>query len=113
LNTYLGYSIEAQCSRNPFIPHAQRAKQVYILAKYLKFFLPAEGRAWPPEFFDKAANETGVSFVVGARQLPESPPLGPGDLAGSIQNLGAMNQDEFYDVLSQSVALVGVGNPLL
>ncbi|KAJ7485670.1 hypothetical protein FB451DRAFT_1083152 [Mycena latifolia] len=110
--TYLGYSIEPQCSRYPFIPHAQRESQVYILAKFLKFFLPAD-RAWPPDFFDAAANATGASFVMASMDLPDAPKLSPGDLATSIINVGPVTQDEFYDLLSKSVALVGVGNPAL
>ncbi|KAJ7071427.1 hypothetical protein C8F01DRAFT_433759 [Mycena amicta] len=73
-NTYLGYSIEAQCALLPFIPHAQREKQVYILAKFWRFFEP-NTTAWPPEFYDAAAVETGVRFITGSdakNQLPSS-----------------------------------------
>ncbi|KAJ7022075.1 hypothetical protein C8F04DRAFT_1241033, partial [Mycena alexandri] len=111
-NTYLGYSIEAQCSKHAFVPHAQRKRQAYILTRFLKFFLP-EATAWPPRYFDDAANATGVSFVMAAKDLPDAPRLGPADLSTSIQNLGgdAMQTETFYDLLSHSVALVGIGNP--
>ncbi|KAJ7485671.1 hypothetical protein FB451DRAFT_62866 [Mycena latifolia] len=112
LNTYLGYTIEPQCSKYPFVPHSQREPQVYILAKFLKFFLPAN-RAWPPEFFDAATNATGMSFVMASKDQAGSPKLSPGDLATSITNVGPVTQDQFYDLLSKSVALVGVGNPAL
>ncbi|KAJ7151494.1 hypothetical protein C8R46DRAFT_1007409 [Mycena filopes] len=113
-NTYLGYSIEAQCSKHAFVPHAQRKRQAYILTRFLKFFLP-ETTAWPPNYFDDAANATGVSFVMAARDLPDTPRLGPADLSSSIQNLGgdAMQTDNFFDQLSHSVALVGIGSPTL
>ncbi|KAJ7693592.1 hypothetical protein B0H17DRAFT_1059112 [Mycena rosella] len=92
-NTYLGYSIESQCYKYPFVPHAERKKsQVYILAKFLKFFLPGK-TAWPPEFYDAAANATGRCFIENV-----GPPL---------------KQDAFYDLLSHSAALVGVENPRL
>ncbi|KAF8211115.1 hypothetical protein K438DRAFT_1569743 [Mycena galopus ATCC 62051] len=111
-NNYLGYSIEAQCHRYPFVPPSERERQVYILAKFLKYFHPDEGRAWPPDFFDAAANATGASFIMASKESPEVP-LQPGDLSTSIENIGPVNQHEFYDVLSHSVALVGVGNPML
>ncbi|KAJ6485575.1 hypothetical protein C8R45DRAFT_997083 [Mycena sanguinolenta] len=110
-NNYLGYSIEPQCSRHPFVPHSERPRQVYILAKFLKFFNPKE-RAWAPELFDAAANEAGVSFVMSSRNSSETK-LTPGDLSPSIENIGPVSQDEFYNVLSRSVALVGVGNPII
>ncbi|KAJ6477194.1 hypothetical protein C8R47DRAFT_1141030 [Mycena vitilis] len=114
-NTYVGYSIEAQCSRSPFIPHPQRHPQAYILAKYLKFFHP-QSRAWAPDYFDAAANATGISFVMASINLPEGPFITPSDLSPSITNINSettMNQAEFYHVLSTSVALVGVGDPVL
>ncbi|KAJ7037851.1 hypothetical protein C8F04DRAFT_1034990 [Mycena alexandri] len=113
-NTYLGYSIEAQCSKHAFVPYAQRKRQVYVLAKHLKFFLP-KVTAWPPSYFDEAANATGLGFVMASRDLPDGPRLGPADLSTSIRNFGAdaMRSDTFYDLLSHSVALVGVGNPAL
>ncbi|KAJ7754465.1 hypothetical protein B0H16DRAFT_1316290 [Mycena metata] len=113
-NTYLGYSIEAQCAKHAFVPHAQRKRQVYILAKYLKFFLP-KFTVWPPSYYDEAANATGLGFIMASRYLPDGNRLGPGELSTSIQNLGeeAMKSDTFYDLLSHSVALVGVGNPAL
>ncbi|KAJ7485666.1 hypothetical protein FB451DRAFT_1554521 [Mycena latifolia] len=82
INTYLGYSIEAQCSKYPFIPHSQRKSQVYVLAKFL--------------------NDTGASFVVAAKDQDGSAKLSPGDLAASITNVGPVTQDQFYDLLSKS-----------
>ncbi|KAJ7740869.1 hypothetical protein B0H14DRAFT_3167857 [Mycena olivaceomarginata] len=98
-NSYLGYNIETQCSRYPFIPHSGRKRQAYILAKFLNFFTP-ERRAWQPDFFDAAADATRVSFVMASVELSDMPKLRPGEL-----------QDEFYHILSHSVALVGVGHP--
>ncbi|KAJ7432305.1 hypothetical protein B0H11DRAFT_1940785 [Mycena galericulata] len=107
-NTYLGYSIEAQCRMHPFVPHSERNPQAYILAKFLQFFEPG-GRAWPPEFFDLAHNSTGISFVTGSIENA-SPSL----LAASVKNLGYMpKQEDFYAVLSKSVALVGMGDPVI
>ncbi|KAJ7740871.1 hypothetical protein B0H14DRAFT_477129 [Mycena olivaceomarginata] len=113
-NSYLGYSIEAQCSRYPFILHSERKRQAYILAKFLNFFTP-EQRAWQPDFFDAAANATRVSFVMASVELSDMPKLRPGELSPSIENIARagelFSQDEFYHILSHSVALVGVGHP--
>ncbi|KAJ6615656.1 hypothetical protein B0H10DRAFT_2040487, partial [Mycena sp. CBHHK59/15] len=88
-NTYLGYSIESQCALRPF---------VYILAKFLHMFRPDQ-RAWGAEFFHSATNATGVPFLAGT--LPASLDTLPADPA----------DDAFYNVLSHSLALVGIGNP--
>ncbi|KAJ6615641.1 hypothetical protein B0H10DRAFT_1915806 [Mycena sp. CBHHK59/15] len=112
-NTYLGYSIEAQCAMHPFVPHAQRSPQVYILAKWLHYFHP-QNRAWGPDLFDAAAKSTGVSFLTGSRVAYEpAPATSPVDFATSIANIGEIGQERFYDELSKSVALVGLGKPVL
>jgi hypothetical protein len=58
-----------------------------------------------------------MSFVMASIELPDMPKLKPGDLSASIENIApahaedVFTQDEFYHVLSHSVALVGVGHP--
>ncbi|KAJ7797295.1 hypothetical protein B0H14DRAFT_2619071 [Mycena olivaceomarginata] len=98
-NSYLGYSIEAQCSRYPFIPHSARKRQAYILAKFLNFFTP-EQRARQPDFFDTAADATRVSFVMASVELSDMPKLRPGELSPSIENIARagelFSQEEFY-----------------
>ncbi|KAK7024998.1 hypothetical protein R3P38DRAFT_2401543, partial [Favolaschia claudopus] len=123
--TYLGYSIEPQCAKHPFIPFSQRtSKQVYILAKFLKFFHPASSPAWSSEIFDAAADETGVRFIMAARHLPEETEEQKArsrqSVAKSIENVSAgrlrgevPTQEQFYGMLGRSVALVGMGNPVL
>ncbi|KAJ7462127.1 hypothetical protein FB451DRAFT_1140209 [Mycena latifolia] len=107
-NTYLGYSIESQCRKRPFVPHAERSGQAYILAKTLDYFR-ADARAWPPAFFDAASNATGLAFVAGAKGALDAVP----ELASSITNVGPLPPDEFYAVLSKSAVLVGMGDPAL
>ncbi|KAJ6604187.1 hypothetical protein DFH09DRAFT_898771, partial [Mycena vulgaris] len=107
--TYLGYSIESQCSKHAFIPHAQRTpRQVYILAKLLKFFIPKD-TSWPPDFFDAAANATEAGFLMAAVGNPNEPLPGPSDVATNIKNVGGVRQDEFYALLSHSAALSASG----
>ncbi|KAJ7248505.1 hypothetical protein C8J57DRAFT_1189758 [Mycena rebaudengoi] len=111
-NTYLGYSIEAQCAMRPFIPHVRRNRQVYILGKYLSSFLAGQ-RDWPPDHFDAAASSTGVSFIAGAVQV-EGGTADPSDFfSATTKNLGKLHPREFYDLLSRSIALVGMGQPIL
>ncbi|KAJ7129165.1 hypothetical protein C8R44DRAFT_699813 [Mycena epipterygia] len=111
-NSYLGYSIESQCHKHPFIPHSQRKSQAYILAKWLNYF-NSEALAWPMEVFDIARNSTGISFLIGSKNNPHLPHPPPSNLAASIRNVGLMTQDEFYSALSESMVLVGIGDPLL
>ncbi|KAJ7129176.1 hypothetical protein C8R44DRAFT_907351 [Mycena epipterygia] len=114
-NTYLGYSIEAQCSKLPFIPHSKRNREIWVIAKTLVYFHP-DLRAWAPDFFDLAANSTGVSFATGTGE-----PLGSqqksfrvreSDVASSIANLGPLVQDDFSFLLSHSLVVVGMGDPM-
>ncbi|KAF8211118.1 hypothetical protein K438DRAFT_1808840 [Mycena galopus ATCC 62051] len=99
-NNYLGYSIEAQCYKQPFVPHSERKRQVYILAKVLKFFEP-NARAWAPDFFDAAANATGES--------PEAPPLQPGTCV-YYAVLNHFRSPTPYDALCLGVPFV---NPII
>ncbi|KAF7320159.1 hypothetical protein MKEN_00800400 [Mycena kentingensis (nom. inval.)] len=120
-NSYLGYSVEPQCTKERFIPHAQRKHQAWIFTKFLMYYEP-ERTAWPPEFFDAAAEQTGISFLTAAiKKLGiQTPPI-----SSKIINLvpetpttlaagrWLLPQDEFYDHLGHSVVLLGVGDPIL
>ncbi|KAF8187026.1 hypothetical protein K438DRAFT_1835497 [Mycena galopus ATCC 62051] len=103
-NNYLGYSIEPACSLRSFVPHSERKRQAYVLAKEMWFFEPGR-RPWQPDFYDAAHNTSNVEFVSGVRgnATPDFPP--------QIKNLGYMSQSDFYDQLSRSLVLVGVGLP--
>ncbi|KAJ6561447.1 hypothetical protein DFH09DRAFT_1364401 [Mycena vulgaris] len=114
-NSYVGYSIEDACARTPFVPHAQRNRNIWIMAKYIKYFHP-RNRAWAPDFFDLAANETGMAFTKGARGADAQ----DGDLdvteavlAASIENVGPLKQADFHHRLARSRVLVGMGDPLV
>ncbi|KAJ7118542.1 hypothetical protein C8R43DRAFT_94524 [Mycena crocata] len=114
-NTYLGYSIEEECATYPFIPHAERNREAWIIAKALSYFHPLN-RAWTPDFFDLAANSTGASFATGAGPpIPQHAHLNMSevDLSQSVENLGVLIQDDFNYVLSRSMAVVGMGDPIL
>ncbi|KAF7320158.1 hypothetical protein MKEN_00800300 [Mycena kentingensis (nom. inval.)] len=113
-NNYVGYSIEEQCKMRPFVPHEERLRQAYILAKYYMFF-NAKDTAWPPAYYEAAVNETGIRFVMAA-SMTTRPDLfpEPKDAPTAIHNMGGiLSQEDFYGNLSSSMLLVGVGNPAL
>ncbi|KAJ7071429.1 hypothetical protein C8F01DRAFT_1110484 [Mycena amicta] len=110
-HTYLGYSIEAQCALHPFIPHAERQRQAYILAKHLKYFDP-KTTAWSADLYDAAVSKTGIKFIMAAETKDNPPNLE--QISQNIHNFGdILSQEEFYGNLSSSVVLVGVGMPLI
>ncbi|KAJ6595853.1 hypothetical protein DFH09DRAFT_1244474 [Mycena vulgaris] len=104
-NNYLGYSVEPGCSARPFISHAARKRQAYVLAKEMHYFSP-EIRAWDPEFYESAHKVANVDFVSGVRGEPTA------DFPPRLKNIGYMSPNAFYDQLSRSLVLVGVGFPL-
>ncbi|KAJ7291724.1 hypothetical protein C8J57DRAFT_1588283 [Mycena rebaudengoi] len=101
-NTYLGYSVEPGCSMRPFIPHSERKRQGYVMAKEMKYFGP-DVRAWDPESYQLAHEAAEIDFVAGVRG-PES-----SEFPSSHSNLGYLSQTDFYHQLSRSLVLVGVG----
>ncbi|KAJ7639424.1 hypothetical protein FB45DRAFT_977204 [Roridomyces roridus] len=113
-NTYLGYSIEAQCAKIPFVPHSERNREAWIMAKAISYFHP-NVRAWDPEDFDAAAESAGISFLTGAGH-----PIPQHDvrveeivLSTSIKNLGQQPQEQFHTMLSKTRVLIGMGDPVL
>nr|GAT52943.1 predicted protein [Mycena chlorophos] len=111
---FLGYSIEPQCSTRKYIPHTKRKRQAWLLGKYLHAFHPNK-TAWPPEFYDAAAEELKMSFATAAVSERSGPfPK----MSKTITNLvkpgeTVLNQDEFYEQLSHSKVLVGLGDPII
>ncbi|KAJ7120180.1 hypothetical protein C8R44DRAFT_623732, partial [Mycena epipterygia] len=106
-NTYLGYSVEPQCARQAFIPHAQRKQHAYayVLAKEAHYFQPAE-RSYDPDSFAAAAGAANVQFLAGVRER-DLPPYFP----RNITNVGFLPAAKFYATLAGSRVLVGVGRP--
>ncbi|KAJ7778290.1 hypothetical protein B0H16DRAFT_882948 [Mycena metata] len=104
-NNYLGYSVEPACSARPFVPHSERKRQAYVLAKEMSYFVPKQ-TAWASDFYDDAHKAADVEFVSGVRGQPTP------DFPSRLTNLGYMTPSDFYDHLSHSLVLVGVGSPL-
>lgn len=111
-NTYLGYSIEQACRSQPFIPHAQRENQAYILAKLLSFFTPERDRAWTPAIFDAATDATGIKYVLGAINDTLKGEWPAPQLPTNYVDYGLIDQPTFLDKLSKTRVLIGMGNPM-
>ncbi|KAJ7633212.1 hypothetical protein FB45DRAFT_832693 [Roridomyces roridus] len=105
-NTYLGYSVEPGCLKHPYIPSEVRISppQVFILGKNMAYFND-DNHAWKADFYDTATKELGVEFLAGAQ----------GDVVDgfpkSVQNVGPMPQDKFFQTIAESAILIGVGMP--
>jgi hypothetical protein len=112
-NTYLGYSIEASCRKQPFVPHSARGNQAYILAKLLSFFSPERDAAWNTADFDAVTNATGIEFILGSFNDTLEGEWSAPRLPSNHVNLGRLGQAEFMKVLSESRVLIGMGNPAL
>ncbi|KAJ8690374.1 hypothetical protein PTI98_011802 [Pleurotus ostreatus] len=104
-NFYLGYSIERTCVKKPFIPGDERPMQAYILAKQLSYFTDKnymwKGVSLVPPF--------PLDLVAGMRNDTK----GPSTIPDGINNLGQLNQQNFYEQLSKSRVLIGIGSPRL
>lgn len=112
-NNYLGYSVELSCLKHEFIPASERPPQAYIMAKRMSYFAPRPERAFPLEFFDTAANATGVQLVAGLIQDAINAPEFdvPESLPDSVTNYGPLSQAAFVDAVAHSRVLIGVGLP--
>lgn len=91
--------------QQPFRAPQERNNQAYILAKWQEYL---DKGAWPFHFYEAASNATGIQFVMGANDEGVHPDPPPG-----ITNLGTMAQPAFLDILSKSLVLVGLGDPLM
>jgi hypothetical protein len=112
-NTYLGYSIEASCRKQPFVPHSARENQAYILAKLLSFFTPERDAAWSTVDFDAVTNATGMEFTLASFNDTLQGEWSAPRLPSNHVNLGRIAQAEFMNVLSKSRVFIGMGNPVL
>ncbi|KAF7323838.1 hypothetical protein MKEN_00605100 [Mycena kentingensis (nom. inval.)] len=122
-HTYLGYSIEPSCAQRTFVPHSERAKQVYVMGKNGDYFA-AGNRAWEPHTLERAAEairppsvdagagaEAQVRFLVGIREDGLPAEFAAVEKKGMLKDLGRLSPEEFYSRLSHSVALLGMGSP--
>lgn len=105
-NTYLGYSIQRTCEALPVVPHAERPKQAYVLAKWLSYFHNKE-YAWAGVALDDA--HAPARFVAGMIDDED----GKKPVPAGVANFGRLDKKAFYGELSRSRVLVGIGSPPL
>ncbi|WWD19850.1 hypothetical protein CI109_104317 [Kwoniella shandongensis] len=118
--TFMPYIVESPATP-PYIPTVERPNQIYILAKFVRYFYPGTQPAWDDHtFYSRAKAELeqefpGFEFVVGCRddrngkeqeEHPMSVPEG-------IRNLGVMDKVEFERQLANSRGMLGIGWPTL
>jgi hypothetical protein len=107
-NLYLGYSIEENCHKQNFTPHAERDHQVYIYGKKFSYFFGSDN-VWPPDFYEAAIEETGIKIVMGASK---DQPTDPDPVLPSwLTNLGNIPKDVFISTVGRSKILIGQGWP--
>nr|XP_019010563.1 uncharacterized protein I206_05035 [Kwoniella pini CBS 10737]OCF49344.1 hypothetical protein I206_05035 [Kwoniella pini CBS 10737] len=118
--TFIPYVVEP-ATIPPYIPASQRPNQVYILAKFVRYFYPGAQPAWEDRGIFLRAKEIlekefpGFEFVVGCRDdrnagQQEEVPM---ELPPGIRNLGQMDKVEFERQLANSRVMLGIGWPTL
>ena len=110
-NYYLGYSVEPNCLSHQFVLPEKKKNQIYVMGKSVYYF-GGSGSTWTSDFYDEAAEVSGISFVVGASPSPDLNPDEANTLPKSVVNNGLMPQKEFTEALAHSRLLIGVGNPV-
>ncbi|WVF67338.1 hypothetical protein IAT40_002090 [Kwoniella sp. CBS 6097] len=118
--TFLPYIVEKPPPTS-YIPTEQRPYQVYILAKFVRYFYPGTQPAWEDTSVFATAKSIlekefpGFEFVVGCKddRNGEQQEKEPMQVPEGIRNLGIMTKDEFERQLASSRAMLGIGWPTL
>ncbi|KAG8894752.1 hypothetical protein FRC01_012776, partial [Tulasnella sp. 417] len=119
-NIYLGYSVERTCMKTPSVPHSERPRQAYILAKVLSYFQDTSYILSDPsgnnatqltdDFYAKLAEELDMtwiaSFKLDAKPAGSKPPPG-------ITKLERLDRPAFQRKLAESRLVLGIGKPAL
>ncbi|KAL7416488.1 hypothetical protein BDY24DRAFT_379875 [Mrakia frigida] len=109
-NTYIGYSIEEECVKQPFVPTLSRPRQVWLLGKVSKFF---HGPYYPysRDVWVKASKELNVEFI-GAFDYQEGGTY-PGVRNLQLPDGPLVGKEEFDMEISRSLAIIGIGDPII
>ncbi|KAG8962948.1 hypothetical protein FRC00_008355 [Tulasnella sp. 408] len=119
-NYYIGYSVERTCMKTPYIQHAERPRQAYILAKSLSYFQRPDYLLSDPsgnnathltdDFYAKIAEEIDMTWV-GSFKL-DAKPAGSLPPPGIVQ-LEKLDRPAFHRKLAESRLVLGIGRPAL
>ncbi|WWC91935.1 uncharacterized protein L201_006887 [Kwoniella dendrophila CBS 6074] len=118
--TFINYVVEP-ARTPPYVPTSKRPNQVYILAKFLRYFYPGTQPAWEDRGIFLRAKTIlekefeGFEFVIGCKDdRNEKTKLEtPMELPTGIRNLGTMDKFEFERQLASSKVMLGIGWPTL
>nr|XP_018261138.1 uncharacterized protein I303_06859 [Kwoniella dejecticola CBS 10117]OBR83296.1 hypothetical protein I303_06859 [Kwoniella dejecticola CBS 10117] len=118
--TFIPYVVEP-ATTPPYIPAVQRPNQVYILAKFVRYFYNGAQPAWEDRGIFLRAKQIlekefpGFEFVVGCRddRNGDQQKQNPMELPAGIRNLGQMDKVEFERQLANSRVMLGIGWPTL
>ncbi|KAL7414973.1 hypothetical protein BDY24DRAFT_439948 [Mrakia frigida] len=104
--TYLGYSIEKECSPVYVPPHPTRPHQVWVLAKRSSYFYGAHSPVSNTTFIE-ASEALGVQFVGAWEEEGGFPGV------TNIGNGRLLSKEEFQKEIVNSRAIVGLGDPII
>jgi len=109
---FLGYAMDHHCTKVRVKPPEERKHQVFLLAKYYSYFsalVDDPMMKWEPDIWQILGKETGLDILSVAVDNTD----GKVDLPSGIKSLGRLTREDFNEEVSSSLALVGVGHPLL
>jgi len=104
--------MDHHCTRLHVKPPEKRKHQVFLLAKYHSYFstiVEDPRMKWEPDIWQILGKETGLDILSVAVDNTD----GKVDLPSGIKSLGRLTRERFNEEVSSSLALVGVGHPLL
>ncbi|KAJ3107149.1 hypothetical protein HK100_003639 [Physocladia obscura] len=99
--TYIGYSMENECTKIEFVPWDKRPNRTYILAKKSAYLKPERINLG---FINSLATDYDIKFVMGTIEKLSIP---------NISNLGFLSEQGFQQELANSKVLLGVGDPAI
>ncbi|KAG9025818.1 hypothetical protein FS837_004813 [Tulasnella sp. UAMH 9824] len=119
-NFYTGYSLERTCLKTPFTPHAERPRQAYVFAKFLKFFVMpgyiledpqgVAGYQLNDDFYANLGKTDNITWLgqFKLEGMPKEPAPHP---PPGITQVERMERPAFQRLVGQSRVLLGIGRP--
>ncbi|ADV21512.1 hypothetical protein I305_03547 [Cryptococcus gattii E566] len=110
-NHFLSYSIEPTCHRLPYLAPSHRSDppQAYLLAKQMHYLDDTPAFSWTLPALMELQDEFGIQVVAGLKDDDPVTAKAVEDIG--LKNLGRLGVMEFYEQLSKSFVLLGVGRP--
>ncbi|KAG8854595.1 hypothetical protein FRB96_007465 [Tulasnella sp. 330] len=104
----LRYAISHHCTKTPVIAPENRTNQAFILAKESSYFYDDQDKlAFPLDAYTTITRQTGIRVVTVAKETIGQP------IPGGVEKRGQLTREDFYEELSSSKILIGIGRPFL